>query len=224
MQLIPVIDLIGGQVVRAERGNRSAYKPIVSPLCTGADPLMIASAMIAKAKADILYIADLDSIMMAAKKNNRESIIKIADAFPQLEIWLDAGFYDQAQLADWRTVSNLRPVIGTEMHTSIITLESLLIPNAILSLDYKNDQLLGPKEILNDLTHWPRDIILMTLDVVGNNQGPDFKKLKAIHKTYPNGNIFAAGGVRSHGDLSQLQQIGIKGALVSSALHFGDLS
>ncbi len=39
MILIPVIDLMQGQVVRAVRGDRGSYRPIVSGLCAGSDPV-----------------------------------------------------------------------------------------------------------------------------------------------------------------------------------------
>ena len=46
MILIPVIDLMHGQVVRAVRGDRHAYRPIVSALCDGSDPVTVARASV----------------------------------------------------------------------------------------------------------------------------------------------------------------------------------
>ena len=51
MNLIPVIDLMQGQVVRAVRGNRHAYQPIVSKLCASSDPLTVMRFML-KERAD----------------------------------------------------------------------------------------------------------------------------------------------------------------------------
>ncbi len=42
MQIIPVIDVRHGQAVRAVRGDRSNYRPIVTPLAASADPLEVA--------------------------------------------------------------------------------------------------------------------------------------------------------------------------------------
>ena len=61
MLLIPVIDLMRGQVVRAVRGNRHAYRPIVSQLCAGSDPLDIARALCRHCASSRLYVADLDA-------------------------------------------------------------------------------------------------------------------------------------------------------------------
>ena len=58
MQLIPVIDLMAGQVVRGVRGERSAYRPIRSPLCESSAPLDLAPRLLERAASDTLYIAD----------------------------------------------------------------------------------------------------------------------------------------------------------------------
>ena len=42
--LVPVVDLLAGQVVHARRGERSRYQPIQSPLCPGSDLLPLARA------------------------------------------------------------------------------------------------------------------------------------------------------------------------------------
>ena len=39
MQIIPVIDVRHGLAVRAVRGDRSNYRPIVTPLSASADPV-----------------------------------------------------------------------------------------------------------------------------------------------------------------------------------------
>ncbi|HET9642558.1 MAG TPA: hypothetical protein VFP68_04185, partial [Burkholderiaceae bacterium] len=47
-QVIPVLDLRHGQVVRAVRGERSSYRPIVTPLAQGSEPCDIARALLAR--------------------------------------------------------------------------------------------------------------------------------------------------------------------------------
>ena len=62
MILIPVIDLMRGQVVRAVRGDRQSYRPIVSTLCEGSDPVVVARALCAHCDSNRLYAADLDAL------------------------------------------------------------------------------------------------------------------------------------------------------------------
>jgi len=64
----------------------------------------------------------------------------------------------------------------------------------------------------------------MTLAQVGGHQGPDYAKLRQFCSDYPDKNFIAAGGVRHADDLMQLQQIGVKQALIASSLHSGAIS
>src|SRR3954469_12740745 len=71
IQVIPVIDLMRGQVVRGVRGERHAYRPIVSRLADGSAPLAIAQALRKAApppagQQAVLYVADLDAIQGGA--------------------------------------------------------------------------------------------------------------------------------------------------------------
>jgi len=59
---------------------------------------------------------------------------------------------------------------------------------------------------------------------VGSNQGPDLDRLSAYRKHYPQQKIIAAGGIRDKEDLRTLGQIGIRQALVATALHNGKIS
>ena len=57
MRLIPVIDLMRGQAVRAVRGERSTYQPLRSRLCVGAEPVAVARAMLAHRLDDLVAIS-----------------------------------------------------------------------------------------------------------------------------------------------------------------------
>ena len=46
MQIIPVIDLLNGVVVHAQRGDRKNYQPIQSALTTSHQPLDIVAALL----------------------------------------------------------------------------------------------------------------------------------------------------------------------------------
>ena len=67
----------------------------------------------------------------------------------------------------------------------------------------------------------------MTLNNVGSNAGPDIARLQALQQLNlarkKPANLFAAGGVRNMGDLLALEQLGMSGALVASALHNGEI-
>ena len=63
MQVIPVLDLIGGLVVRARMGDRDAYRPIETPLSPTPDPVAVAEGLMRLGSFPTLYIADLDAII-----------------------------------------------------------------------------------------------------------------------------------------------------------------
>jgi phosphoribosylformimino-5-aminoimidazole carboxamide ribotide isomerase len=148
-------------------------------------------------------------------------VTNIITAFPQLEIWLDAGLTTTEEINQWRN-TKVRIVLGSESLDSIETYQHLL--NAcettpVLSLDFKSGNFLGPQDLLISHEHWTQDVIVMTLDQVGSDAGPDFERLKRIQELSASRSIYAAGGIRSAHDLANLKDQGVAGGLLASALH-----
>src|SRR5205807_4878109 len=56
MRIVPVVDLKGGIVVHARRGQRADYAPLRSPLVDGCEPVAVARALCAAANATTLYV------------------------------------------------------------------------------------------------------------------------------------------------------------------------
>lgn len=224
MNIIPVLDLMNGQVVHAKHGNRDKYVPIKSVLADSSEPLAVVKALFALYPFKQLYIADINAIQKA--NNHQKIILEIVKNFPKLEILLDAGFDKQASI-NACSFHNIKPVLASESLNSIEqyqALSSAFQHTAILSLDYKDDLFQGSKALLNDASLWPKDVIVMTLNKVGSNTGPDLAKLVSIKKQSQHSNIYAAGGVRGLTDLEALKVLGTKGALVASSLHNGTLT
>ena len=94
MTLIPVIDLLRGQVVRGVRGDRQAYRPIESALCRSSDPVTVARVLCDHCDARQLYIADLDALM--GGRAQVAVLRAVLQALPHIELWLDGGFADAA--------------------------------------------------------------------------------------------------------------------------------
>ena len=224
MNIIPVLDLMNDQVVHAKHGNRHEYLPIKSILTRASEPLVVIQAMLALYPFTQLYIADINAIQKTG--NHKNTILEITNSFPNLEIWLDAGFDKEASITSYHS-RNIKPVLGSESLSSIGQYQALSTASkrrAILSLDYKDDFLQGVQGILSDANLWPNDVIVMTLNKVGSNAGPDLTKLSAIKYQSKQSNIYAAGGVRNSADLESLKASNISGALIASALHNGALT
>ena len=218
MKIIPVIDLKNGVVVHAKQGDRANYQPINSQLCQSSDIYDVINAFLQLYNFDTFYIADLNAI---TNQGNHDDLIKAVLAFfPQQQFWIDKGFYRyQAQ------AHNYIPVLGSECYRED-TLAELNGFNKqfILSLDYSANGALGANSLFVNSAHWSDTIIIMTLARVGSYQGADFVKLSAFCQLYPEKNFVAAGGIRHLNDLKKLQQIGVKQALIASALHSGAIA
>ena len=219
---IPVIDLMGGRVVHARRGDRAHYAPIESGLCHGSDPLDLASALLGLFPFKALYIADLDAIQ--GRGDHASALARIAHAFPDVEIWLDAGIADAAAYARWCGRFGGRLVVGSETLVRASEIESIakIRPGCILSLDFRTEPC-GDPLLFADAALWPDDLIVMTLTRVGSDNGPDLERGAEIIARASGRRVFAAGGVRGPGDLSTLRSSGYAGVLLASALHNGTI-
>jgi phosphoribosylformimino-5-aminoimidazole carboxamide ribotide isomerase len=218
MQVIPVLDLIAGQVVRAKMGDRDAYRPIETPLSATPDPVDVAAGLLRLAPFSTFYIADLDAIL--GRGDNFAALGRLKAAFPALELWIDNGAADAAAVAATRAFG--AAVLGSESQRDL----SLLARerDALLSLDFRGEAFQGPPELLQRPELWPERVIVMTLGRVGSGAGPDLDRLAAIRAIAGDRRLYAAGGVRGDADLAALEAAGAAGVLVASALHDGRIS
>ena len=208
--------------MHARRGERDNYRPIVTPLCDGAEPIAVAGALMELAPFRTLYVADLDAI--AGKAGHDDVISRLKGRFPDLDIWVDAGEADAVALTRRRAAELGRPVVGTETMRSFETGQAALASGpAVLSLDYGLDGARGPAEFHSQAELWPEAVIVMTLARVGGGDGPDYDRLRDIIAVAGERRIYAAGGVRTVDDLQRLADLGVAGVLVASALHDGRL-
>ncbi|UMY16911.1 HisA/HisF-related TIM barrel protein [Methylobacterium organophilum] len=221
VRVIPVIDLRGGVVVRARAGERDAYAPIHTPLASGSGPAEVAAGLLAAYPSDTLYVADLDAIV-SGRPPDRASLAAIAKACPGTALWVDAGFGEEEGVARFLEAGFGRPVLGSESQTGTALLERFR-EAAVLSLDSRGGERLGPAALHAEPALWPGDVIVMTLARVGAGQGPDLAALAAVRALAPGCRVHAAGGVRGPEDLAALAGIGVAGALVATAIHDGRL-
>lgn len=221
LKIIPVIDIKDGWVVHARRGQREAYKPIRSPLSHDARPASVVHGLMRLADFDTLYIADLDALMASAPQT--AIINELRAAFPELNLWVDAGLAASHPKHDAFPRIPC-PVIGSEsLRVETLTKLAAIENPWILSLDFSQEQFIGPEQLLTRPCLWPEWVILMQLSRVGSFEGPDFKAARQFTAQYPGHRFVLAGGVRHAGDLDDLAGMGVAAVLVASALHAGTL-
>jgi len=224
MHCIPVLDLLAGVVVRAVRGDRAAYRPLVSPLVESSLPLTVAASFYTQFASRRFYIADLDAIQ--GQGSNAAMVDTLAAAYPDCEWWVDAGVTGVEAFARYASAPNIRWVLGSESLPSFAAYADLAKRERrfILSLDSRAGQPLGPAELWTEPTLWPAEVIAMTLSRVGANEGPDFALLAQLRQRSPHTTLIAAGGTRHRADLLALQTLGVNHVLLASALHDGGIT
>ena len=219
MEIIPVIDLMGGRVVHAKAGERQNYETIQSVLTKATDLLTVVADIVSFFPFKTLYIADLDGI--AGKAIDVAQYQRCLAQFPDVTFWLDAGIRNQA---DWERLpvsERLVMVLGSESLRTLSLLEERRF--CVLSLDFKQGQFIGEQRLLEQVELWPDKVIVMNLDRVGLNQGPDLVLLRTLREKKSVVNLIAAGGVRLE-DITLLAEEGVEQALVASILHNGLLT
>jgi HisA/HisF family protein len=235
MRIIPVLDLLGSEVVRGVAGRRDQYRPVQSRLIEGSDALSIARAIRAAFGLSQLYVADLDAIL---HRQPNHSILKAlcADGFSLL---VDAGV---------RRCEEAGPIFDMGVDQVVAGLETLESPKElaglvsrhgasriVFSLDLRDGQTLSngsawpgsdPFEIARSAVDAGcTQLIVLDIARVGTGGGVSTLHLcDKIRHTFPAVTIITGGGVRNGEDLRHLARAGIDGVLMASALHDGSLT
>ena len=118
-------------------------------------------------------------------------------------------------------------ILGSENFSKLenfLAIKNQQIDNFILSLDFMPNGYQGPAELLESSQYWPQDVIVMSLQNVGANQGANANLMQKMLALASGKNLYAAGGIRHAEDLIALKNMGIHGALIATALHQKQLS
>lgn len=160
-RIIPVLDVMGGRVVRAVGGRRSEYRPVVSRLTDSTDPVEVARALLELTGSDELYVADLDAILDPAWDGGLAA--RLSDAFPHTAVLIDVGIRTAADARKlpafrprkpwpvigwprWERRRNLVPVVGTESVGPAGDWEAAVeefLPDVAVSIDLSDGAWLG---------------------------------------------------------------------------------
>ncbi len=234
-KLIPVLDLLDGQVVHAVRGDRANYRPIRTPLCDGAAPELVGPALLRAADSALLYVADLDALTGGAVQV--DALAGLLQALrrerPMARLWLDGGWRDAAAMRTTLAMlgSDLADAVDPVLASEALrpgALEGLgddaIAERTLLSLDRRDGRRLDPAGCWDRPAQWPARLIVMTLERVGADAGPDLDTLAEVAaRARPGTQVIGAGGVRDGADLRAAGQAGAAAWLVASALHAGRL-
>jgi phosphoribosylformimino-5-aminoimidazole carboxamide ribotide isomerase len=229
MEIVPVIDLKGGIVVHARRGERDAYAPLRSPLVDGCDPVTVARALGAVCRTRRLYVADLDALAGAPPAE-----ATLAALAAVAEPWIDAGATTPELAAALQRAAAARNVVGTESLGPDVALRPGTGPPLVLSVDLRGGRLISPRPELAGrepaaaaplaAALGAREVFVIDLARVGSGTGPPLDAVSDLAAALPGLAIYAGGGVRNDADLAALEAAGAAGALVATALHDGRIT
>ncbi|CAN5444466.1 HisA/HisF family protein [soil metagenome] len=222
-RIIPVIDILHGQVVRGVGGRRNEYRPIVSRITDSTEPLTVARAILAATGAREIYVADLDAIVHGRQPSNE---VFNVDA----KVWLDTGAMITQPLP-----FNVTPILAGEcfIPESLLSLK----PSAIFSIDMMNGVLLGDalncwlgsdSTVINCVRRlWDYGIhrfIILDIYEVGERRGlSTLAVCQELKAQFTEIELITGGGIRNADDLRHAADAGVDAVLISTAIHDGTI-
>lgn len=232
MQILPVLDLLGGTVVRGIAGRRSEYRPVVSRLTPNSDPLSVARAFRDQFGLARLYVADLDAILH--QRPNLEIYRRLAGE--GFELLVDAGLREIRGAETVIKAGAAKVIAGLETWPGPADLAALCrrlgAARIIFSLDLHEGSPLGDRAIWGTSDPFEiagravecgvTELIVLDLAQVGVGDGVTTALLcRRLIQTYPDLDVITGGGVRDMADVRSLQDSGLRGVLLASTLHNG---
>ncbi|WP_440946673.1 HisA/HisF-related TIM barrel protein [Methanosarcina sp. T3] len=225
-RVVFVMDIFNRNVVLAKGGVRENYRPVSnsSAVCRTSVPLEIVEALHPRE----VYIADLNALQGKGPLDINAEIIRGVSS--KADTMLDFGVSFLNDVDKALSIAGTA-VIGTETgKLAVIRDAASRYPGRIsVSIDVKHGKILkqdpeipeDPFEIVRLLNGFPlKDLIFLDLDRVGTASGFDPEFLRKLAETSVH-DVLLAGGVRGMEDLFALDRLGIKGALVATAIHSG---
>ncbi|MBN2154993.1 MAG: hypothetical protein JW776_03020 [Candidatus Lokiarchaeota archaeon] len=231
-RIIPVIDIMNGIAVHANKGVRNEYLPIHMKFSISSQPIDLITTFFNNFGFAEVYIADLDSIIR--EKPNFDLLRMLGKDSP-LKIMLDAGIRNLYDVIQFKSLGLSKIILATETIDSFSviddTINELGREHIIVSIDMKHQKLISEsaeiarmdiKEIMEKLLERDiMEIILLDLAKIGSMEGDSASDYKNLRTQYPKVNFIVGGGVKDMKDINALKSQGFNGALVATALHKG---
>jgi phosphoribosylformimino-5-aminoimidazole carboxamide ribotide isomerase len=226
-QLIPAVDILGGEAVRLERGTFDRVR------VRAGDPVELARRF-AAARPPWLHVVDLEAARSGGVRPGR--VAEIAAAVEPVPIQASGGVRSPADALALAEAGASRVVVGTAAFSgpgALAPYVEALGGRLVVAIDVRAGRVavagwerssgLGVDEAVARCVEAGVARLLCTaIERDGTLTGPDLGLLSRVRECsgLP---VLAAGGVRSQEDLNTLAGIGLEGAVVGRALLEGRL-
>lgn len=227
LNIIPVLDLMGGIAVSGKSGDRNSYLPLKTVFAPNSNPFSIAKSLKINGAREI-YVADLDLI---EKKGHNLDHIKMMNSI--IPLILDSGVRNFDSFKFFLDFA-YKIVVATETLTSIEELykifDNISKERIVVSVDIKDNELYSKDNNLNlsldefkkDLIAIsPNEIILLDISRVGSQSG--YSKQLVNEFIEFKDKLILGGGIKKE-DLNSIASNGIDKILLGTGLHKGDIS
>ncbi|WP_456477729.1 HisA/HisF family protein [Geoglobus ahangari] len=214
MKVYLAMDIKGGRVVAGKAGRRDEYEEVhrSSRIASTSVP----AKLVEEIGPRNVYIADLDRI--EGKGDNSKEIEEVCRAVE--EAIVDGGFRELGEVEN----AGYIPVFGTET----FDLRKLEDGEYIVSIDIR-ERLLdrsGMFESVEDVVEYLnsfriRAILVLPIHQVGT-MSFDFGVVERVLGLTSH-DVLTGGGMRSIEDLERAKEMGLSGAIISTALHLGNI-
>jgi phosphoribosylformimino-5-aminoimidazole carboxamide ribotide isomerase len=230
-QLLPAIDLRGGQVVRLAEGDfdrETVY---------GTDPAEVARGFVA-AGAEWIHIVDLDGARDGTRRQTEAVMRVVAAAGENVACEVAGGLRDEDAVAAVLDAGAARAVIGTAALRDPEFVERLTarfgVTRIAVALDVRDGLAVGQgwvpgaagvpvEEALVRLAESGAQTFIVTaIERDGLLSGPNLELLGRM-VGMDRGDIVASAGVSSLADITAVRKIGCIGAVVGRAIYEGRL-
>ncbi len=234
MQILPVLDIKNGCVVRGVAGKREEYLPVESVLAENAEVLTIANAFRSQLGLSKLYVADLDAIQHDAPNDSAYRALTVAG----FELVIDAGLRDLDRAAELFNAGASAIIAALETSPGPDHVMGLIdrfgTDRVIFSLDLQHGKPIVATPDWGDtaieiarraIESGVRRLIVLDLAGVGIASGVATLSLCAqLREEFRGLELITGGGVRGADDLRVLSDARIDAVLVASALHDGSIT
>ncbi|MCC9135307.1 1-(5-phosphoribosyl)-5-[(5-phosphoribosylamino)methylideneamino]imidazole-4-carboxamide isomerase [Pontibacter silvestris] len=229
MEIIPAIDLIGGQCVRLTEGDFDQQTTYDS------NPLEVAKRFEAHG-IKRLHLVDLDGAR--ARKPVNLPVLETIASNTGLTIDFGGGLQSEEAIKQAFDAGAAQVTAGSIAVREPETVKSWLqlygADKIIIGADFKGKNIAisawteessyALQDFISDYVQTGAKLFICTdVSKDGKLQGPATETYQLLRQLLPEAGVIASGGVTTIADLEALQDIGVKGAIIGKAIYEGTI-